>query len=124
MSASAPATHRGSVRIIVPSPCMKIFRGSDSPFRQADARTFTGTAETRRLGASDEGTPVHVYEMVFEPGARTNWHRHSGPQWLLVIEGRVRIQCDGAPPEDLDEGDAVVIAPDERHWHGAAPGAR
>jgi quercetin dioxygenase-like cupin family protein len=103
---------------------MKIFRGSDSPFRQADVKTFAGTAETRLLGSSDEGTAVHIYEVVFEPGARTNWHRHSGPQWLLVIEGRIRIQCDGASPEDLGEGDAVVVAPEERHWHGAAPGTR
>jgi quercetin dioxygenase-like cupin family protein len=103
---------------------MKIFRGSDSPFRQADAATFLGTAQTRLLGSSDEGTAVHVYEVVFEPGARTNWHRHSGPQWLLVIEGRIRIQRDGESPEDLEEGDAVCISPGERHWHGAKPGTR
>ena len=147
MSASAPATHRGRARIIVPSfiaraqrnhgrhgavavpvpaaaHIMKIFRGSDSPFQQADARSFTGTAETRLLGSSDEGTPAHIYEVVFEPGARTNWHRHTGPQWLLVIEGRIRIQCENGTAEDLDEGDAVVIAPGERHWHGATPGGR
>ncbi len=103
---------------------MNIFRGSDSPFRQADTHSFSGTAQTRLLGSSDAGTPVHVYEVVFEPGARTNWHRHTGSQWLLVIEGRIRVQCDGSPAQDLDKGDAVVIAPGERHWHGAAPGSR
>jgi quercetin dioxygenase-like cupin family protein len=103
---------------------MKIFRSSDAPFRQADIHTFVGTAETRLLGASDAGTPVHVYEVVFEPGARTNWHRHSGAQWLLVVEGRIRVQREGEAIEDLAEGDAVVFAPGERHWHGATPGSR
>lgn len=29
---------------------------------------------------------------------------------------------DGAPAETLHPGDTVVIAPGERHWHGADPG--
>jgi quercetin dioxygenase-like cupin family protein len=35
----------------------------------------------------------------------------------------VRVQAVGASAQDLDAGDAVVIAPGERHWHGAAPGS-
>jgi quercetin dioxygenase-like cupin family protein len=103
---------------------MKIFRGAGVPFRPADASSFVGAAETRLLGFADEGVRVHVYHVRFEPGARTNWHRHSGPQWLLVTEGRVRVQQWGQPAQDVDAGDAVVVAPDEKHWHGAAPGAR
>jgi len=38
-----------------------------------------------------------------------------------VVEGRVRVQVEGADALDLEAGDAVVIAPGERHWHGAAP---
>lgn len=67
---------------------------------------------------------MHVYRVEFESGARTNWHRHSGPQWLFVIEGRVRVQRWGEPPSDVAAGDAVVVGPGEKHWHGAVPGAR
>ena len=71
----------------------------------------------------DEGSvPVHVYRVVFESGGRTNWHTHSGPQWLFVVEGRIRIQKWGDAHVDLDTGDAVVIPPGEKHWHGAVPG--
>ena len=103
---------------------MHIYRSSDSTFRAADATSFVGEARTRLLASSDEATPVHVYHVQFADGARTNWHRHSGPQWLLVTEGRIRVQVWGETAHDVDAGDAVVIAPDEKHWHGAVPGGR
>jgi quercetin dioxygenase-like cupin family protein len=103
---------------------MKIFRGADAPFRPVDAHSFVGPAQTRLL-ASDEGrAPVHVYQVVFDTGARTNWHIHSGPQWLLVTDGRIRVQRLGEAAQDLEAGDAVVFPPGERHWHGAVPGGR
>ena len=76
------------------------------------------------LGSSDDGASVHVYRVEFDEGGRTNWHTHSGPQWLLIVEGRVRVQKWGEAPQEVGVGDAVVIAPGEKHWHGAAPGAR
>lgn len=66
--------------------------------------------------------PVHLYQVQFDAGARTNWHIHSGPQWLFVSEGRIRVQRLGEPAQDLEPGDAVVFAAGEQHWHGAAPG--
>ena len=102
---------------------MKVFRATDAPFRSADRATFTGGARTARVAGDDAGTPVHIYKVAFEPGGRTNWHVHSGPQWLLVIEGQVRVQSHGDRLVDLGLGDAVVFAPGEKHWHGAVPGA-
>lgn len=67
---------------------------------------------------------MHVYRVEFEDGGRTNWHKHSGPQWLFIIDGRVRVRSWGQPPQEVEAGDAVVIIPGEKHWHGAAPGAR
>ena len=102
---------------------MRIFRGNDTPRTAGDAQTFVGPARIQRLAEDAEGVPVHVYRVEFADGARTNWHVHSGPQWLFVVEGRVRVQVEGEPAREVDAGDAVVIAPHEKHWHGAAPGA-
>jgi quercetin dioxygenase-like cupin family protein len=109
-------------RIIVPA--MKIFRDDATPFREADAQSFVGHARTKLLASDDAATPAHVYHVRFDEGARTNWHTHSGPQWLLVIEGRIRVQTWAEPAQDVEAGDAVVIPPGEKHWHGAAPGSR
>ena len=103
---------------------MRIFRGAATPFEIADTNTFSGHALRRRLASDGDGVPVVVHHVEFDPGARTNWHRHSGPQWLLIISGRVRVQKWGEPAHDVDAGDAVAIQPGEKHWHGAAPGSR
>jgi len=101
---------------------MRIFRDGETALRSADPRSFAGPAMTKLLAAGEEGADVHLYRVHFEPGARTNWHTHSGPQWLFVIAGRVRVQRWGEAPQEVGEGDAVLFAPEEKHWHGAAPG--
>lgn len=102
---------------------MRIFRSIDAPAAPVDPATFLGSATVQRLAHDETGTPVGVYRVAFTDGARTNWHTHSGPQWLFIVEGRIRVQVDGGGAQDLETGDAVVIAPGERHWHGAAPGS-
>jgi quercetin dioxygenase-like cupin family protein len=103
---------------------MKIFRSDETPFKPADMNSFVGAARTRLLASDEQTSPVHVYHVQFDSGARTNWHSHSGPQWLLVTEGRIRVQQSGAAAQDLEAGDAVMFAPGEKHWHGAVPGSR
>jgi quercetin dioxygenase-like cupin family protein len=101
---------------------MRIFRSPDAPAGPADPATFIGAATVQRLAHDETAVPVGVYRVEFSDGARTNWHKHSGPQWLFVVEGRIRVQADGGDHQDLESGDAVVIGPGERHWHGAVPG--
>lgn len=101
---------------------MRVFRGAQAPINPVDPETFTGLAKVKRLAEDQAGTPVGVYRVVFPDGARTNWHRHSGPQWIFVVEGRIRAQVWGQPAQDVDTGDAIVFAPNEKHWHGAVPG--
>jgi quercetin dioxygenase-like cupin family protein len=71
---------------------MKLFRCSQSPFRPADTSSFAGHAQTRLAASDAEQVPVNVYHVKFERRARTNWHSHSGAQFLIVTEGRVRVQ--------------------------------
>jgi quercetin dioxygenase-like cupin family protein len=103
---------------------MKVFRGTEVTPTIADSHSFVGHALTQKLAAADDGTPVVIYRVEFDSGARTNWHTHSGPQWLLVVEGRIRLQKWGEPAIDISAGDAAVIAPGEKHWHGATPRSR
>jgi len=103
---------------------MKIFRAAQIPTEGGDPKTFTGDVVRMTLAADTAGTPVHLYRVEFLPGARTHWHTHSGPQWLFVIEGRIRVQRLGEPATDVVKGDAVVFQPGEKHWHGATPGER
>jgi quercetin dioxygenase-like cupin family protein len=56
-----------------------------------------------------------------DPGAITHWHTHPRGQMLYVLSGVGLAQRDDGPVEELRGGDCVWFAPDERHWHGAAP---
>jgi quercetin dioxygenase-like cupin family protein len=102
---------------------MKIFRAAQIPSERGDVETFTGLVTRTTLASDKEGTPVNVYRVAFEPKARTNWHSHDGPQWLFVVEGRIRIQKLGEAPQEVEAGDAIVIQPGEKHWHGATAAA-
>ena len=103
---------------------MKVVSGAH--LEPADSRNFVGTARVARLpvieGAEGDsgGEPVVVYLVEFAAGARTNWHRHTAPQLLLVKEGRGLVQKWGEAPRAISAGDAVTIEPNEKHWHGAA----
>jgi len=103
---------------------MKLFRSEGQSPKPADPKTFSGSVRTRLVASDEAGVPVHVYRVEFDDGGRTHWHTHSGPQWLLIFEGRVRVQKSGEKAHDLSAGDAVVIDAGEKHWHGAVPGGR
>ena len=102
---------------------MKLFRGSALRQEDADPAHFTGTARlTRMTGVSDDPV-VTIYRVEFDPKARTDWHAHTGPQLLLILDGRCRIQAWGEAVRELEPGDAACVEPNEKHWHGAAPDA-
>lgn len=85
---------------------------------------FTGTAWLKMLVPDDKTYNCPVYNVTFAPGARNNWHRHSGGQLLLVTSGEGYYQEKGKPARLLRAGDVVAITPDVVHWHGAAAGSR
>ncbi|HYO12605.1 MAG TPA: cupin domain-containing protein [Thermoanaerobaculia bacterium] len=84
---------------------------------------FTGAVTLRKMAADTDVVPVQLIRVEFSPGARTNWHTHSGVQVLFVIEGRCRFQHQGGPVEEAGPGETIYIPKDERHWHGATPEA-
>ncbi|MEX2582719.1 MAG: cupin domain-containing protein [Gemmatimonadota bacterium] len=88
----------------------------------ADEKTFTGTAHSRLIGASEHDVSIKLYYVRFEAEARTNWHVHSGPQIIVVCSGRCRYQLDGEPIRELESGESIRFEPGVRHWHGAVPG--
>ena len=103
---------------------MKLLQGDNVRFEPADARNFVGSARVRKLPmVEDGGQSVIVYLVEFEAGGRTNWHRHTAQQLLLVKEGRGLVQKWGEPVRAIAAGDAVCIEPNEKHWHGAGPDA-
>lgn len=92
-------------------------QGEPNPY----GKYFTGQTYLQRLSANDETWHSSLANVMFEPGARTNWHKHSGGQILLVLDGEGRYQERGKPVRILHKGDVVRIPLNVEHWHGAAP---
>ena len=95
------------------------------PFEKGElnpyGKFFTGTTHLKMLVTKDDIWNSSIGNVTFDAGARTNWHKHSGGQILLVTAGEGRYQERGKKIQILKKGDVVKIAPDVEHWHGASP---
>ncbi|MEY2574347.1 MAG: hypothetical protein QOJ87_2560 [Verrucomicrobiota bacterium] len=100
---------------------MEIKRVGSQPSGKGPADWFTGTVRVDPLFEAPPPARVRGASVTFEPGARTAWHAHPLGQTLIVTAGRGRVQCKGGAMEEIRPGDVVQFAPNEKHWHGAAP---
>ena len=100
---------------------MKAFTLAETDSEPSDPNTFVGQARLTRMDGASKQPSTNVYRVAFDAGARTNWHSHSGPQLLQILEGVCRYQNDGGEVREAVAGDLLTVAPGERHWHGASP---
>jgi 4-carboxymuconolactone decarboxylase len=95
---------------------------SDTVFSKGNiikGNNFSGTAWLNWLVPNDSIFNCPVGNVTFEPGARTNWHKHPGGQILLVTGGEGYYQERGKAFQSIKKGDVILIGPDIEHWHGA-----
>jgi quercetin dioxygenase-like cupin family protein len=98
---------------------MHVVSTKDTETRRGPGDWFTGDVW---LEAADVPRPgAGVFRVLFEPGARTNWHTHPEGQFLFVVTGSGRAGTEGGEVAEIGAGDVVFFAPGEKHWHGAGP---
>jgi quercetin dioxygenase-like cupin family protein len=100
---------------------MKIVRAADRATKSAPAANFTGVVFQDEVVVGVPPSRLRASVVSFTPGARTAWHAHPVGQTLYCLSGVGRVQREGEPVRALHPGDTVLIPPDVRHWHGAAP---
>ncbi len=100
---------------------MEIKRVGSQASAKGPADWFTGAVRVDMLMQAPEPARVTGAYVTFEPGARTAWHTHPLGQTLIVTAGCGWVQREGGPVEEIHPGDVVWFAPQEKHWHGAAP---
>ena len=84
------------------------------------AENFTGNAWNTPLVANDSTYNTVIGNVYFEPGARSNWHRHPSGQILIITDGVGYHQIKGQPRQTIRKGDVVKCPPNVEHWHGAS----
>ena len=98
---------------------MKVVSLQGMEGRRGPEDWFTG--DVWMDAASIEKPGAGLFRVLFEPGARTNWHTHPEGQFLFVVTGAGRAGTEGGAVVEIEAGDVVFFAPGERHWHGAGP---
>ena len=101
---------------------MQIVSSKDRTSRKARSEWFTGSVWVDEIVTGTVPSRLRAFRVSFEPGARTAWHTHPVGQTLHVVTGTGLVQLASEPVRTIQPGDTVMIAPGERHWHGAAPG--
>lgn len=99
---------------------MQVTRNGSQPSTAAAADHFTGAVRVDSPFSTTAPARMRGAIVTFEPGARTDWHRHPLGQTLIITAGCGWVQGEGQDVQVVHVGDVVWIAPDEVHWHGAA----
>lgn len=99
----------------------RVVRAAERPTKQGAAANFSGTVFQDEVVVGQNPSRMRATVVSFTPGARTGWHSHPVGQTLYCLSGIGRICFEGEAPQILHPGDTVLIPPDTRHWHGAAP---
>ena len=107
----------GGISVMAEELNQPFAKGEINPY----SKFFTGTTHLNMLVTRDDVFNSSIGNVTFDKGARTNWHKHSGGQILLVTAGEGRYQEKGKEIRILKKGDVVKIPPNVEHWHGAAP---
>ena len=100
---------------------MTVLRASNRPTKLQPAANFTGTVFSDEIVQGKSPSRMRASVVSFTPGGRTAWHSHPVGQTLYCLSGAGRVQFEGQQVQELRPGDTVMIPPNTRHWHGAAP---
>jgi quercetin dioxygenase-like cupin family protein len=98
---------------------VEIRRVGSQSSAKGPADWFTGNVRIDPLFEAPEPARVRAASVTFEPGARTAWHTHPLGQTLITTSGLGWAQRWGGAIEEIQPGDVVWFAPNEKHWHGA-----
>ncbi|MDQ3540626.1 MAG: cupin domain-containing protein [Chloroflexota bacterium] len=101
---------------------MKIVRQDIDGATPNTSAIMVGEVVSQNLVAEGDAPSLRVTAVTFRDGAFNKWHSHSTEQVLIVTHGN-GIVATGQEERPIVPGDVVLIPANERHWHGAAPGA-
>ena len=92
---------------------------ADITWVEASEEHFTGRVFFGPLSVAPDRS-LNALGVLFEPGARSDWHTHPDGQVLYVVSGVGKVQTRNGETARLSGGDVVYTQAGEEHWHGAS----
>ncbi|MGW9687252.1 cupin domain-containing protein [Flagellimonas sp. 2504JD1-5] len=76
-----------------------------------------GDAWLNFLLQEEDSLGYNVTKATFSANSTLDWHKHSTPQVLIVLEGRGYYQERGKDPIIINVGDVIKCEKNTEHWH-------
>ena len=81
---------------------------------------YIGEAWLNGLVRADENINYNITKATFRANSTLDWHKHSSPQVLIIVEGEGYYQERGKEPIVMKLGDVIKCDLDTEHWHSSS----
>ncbi len=81
---------------------------------------YIGEAWLNRLLSADEDLNYNITKAMFKANSTLDWHKHSSPQVLIIVEGEGYYQERGKDPVRMKKGDVIKCEKETEHWHSSS----
>ena len=81
---------------------------------------YIGEAWLNALLRADETLGYNITKATFKANSTLDWHKHTSPQVLIIVEGEGYYQEKGKQPIRMKVGDVLKCAPHTEHWHASS----
>ena len=89
---------------------------------EPDSQNTCGKGFKKELAHESTPPSMHATCVMFDDGAYTKWHYHTGEQMLFATEGQGFVEFQYGLTREIREGEAVYIPVGVWHRHGAIEG--
>lgn len=76
-----------------------------------------GDAWLNFLLQADDTFNYNITQATFNANSTLDWHKHTTPQVIIIVEGEGFYQERGKEPLVLKKGDVIKCEKDTEHWH-------
>jgi quercetin dioxygenase-like cupin family protein len=80
---------------------------------------YIGEAWLNALIHDDAELGYNITKATFIANSTLDWHKHSTPQVLIIVDGEAYYQERGKEAVILKEGDVIKCPKDLEHWHAS-----
>ena len=81
---------------------------------------YLGEAWLNALVRADADLSYNITKATFRANSTLDWHRHTTPQVLIIVEGEGYYQERGKDPVIMKVGDVITCAKETEHWHASS----
>lgn len=80
---------------------------------------YIGEAWLNSVLQADGEINYNITKATFRKNSTLDWHKHTTPQVLIIVEGEAYYQERGKEPVILKKGDVIKCNKDIEHWHSS-----